>query len=202
MLDTLTHKNLRDFGPRYTHTYGWLLQDGAKKLVYISNVRNDRLCFSTVDHDDCHVKIDAGVMFEFIPINHGWFNAKDGKAWYMTRVPARQWKRGISDSNTRISPISDPFYSNNIDLAILSNIFHDDFKHFNYDSVVGGQQAWSKHFCRGLNDEIYFYNRQVGRFKDNEITLQDNLVYQELLDLIRRRGWNMKVLVEGDNSAN
>lgn len=194
MLDTLTSENYRDFSPRYSHTYGWLQQEGTKQLVYIRRVTDDRVYFTNQTNMEYHAKINSGVMFEFIPVDHGWFNGQDGVAYFLSRMPSRQWKRGISDSNTSMVS-STNMRAMEITYNGLANIFNVGFESRNYPKLFSGVGALSKHFAIAQTGRLYMYDRWIGTYKDGVITLFSDLVKQELTDLINRNGWNIQINV-------
>ena len=195
MLDTLTSINYRDFGPRYTHTFGWLHNGDTRKLVYVLRTEDSKVFFTDQTGMEYHAKIDAGVMFEFIPVDHGWFNASNGDAYLLSRTPARQWKRGISDSNTTMTSLN-TLRLIGLNYNSLSNIFNDQFDERNYPRTFGAG-ALSKHFAlrRHPYNQLYMYDRMIGTLDGDTIVLASSLFEQELTDLITRNGWAIKIKV-------
>jgi hypothetical protein len=197
MLDTLTSDNYRDFSARYTHTFGWLITGYAKRLVHILRVGDDRVYFTDSTGMEYHAKSDAGINFEFIPVDHGYFNGKDGNTYLLNRIPARQWKRGIASSNTEIINFGN-WRATSVNYANLALIFNDEFKTFNYPKEFQFG-ALSKHFAiHPKNKQVWMYDRHIGQFNDKVITLYSDLVQQELTDLMNRNGWDIKVEVAKD----
>lgn len=192
MKATYTRYNARDFIQRYVDTYGWLLRDnGTRKFVHIKQAEEGRLYYETDGSADFYALQDRGQIFEFIPVNKGWFNGTDGPV-FLNRVPARQWKRGISGSNTEIQKFKNKILINYIlNYTELSKVFNDDFNIKNYpDTFKPG--ALSKHFCL-VNNNLWFYDTVIGILEGTTFKLFNDIVSQELKDLIKRKGWQLHV---------
>lgn len=195
MKATYTRYNARDFIQRYVDTYGWLLRDeGSRKFVHITRAEEGRLYYETDGTSEYYATQDRGQVFEFIPVKKGWFNTSNGEAVLLSRVPARQWKRGISGSNTDIRRLVNGEFllQRFVDYKELSSIFNDDFNKNNYPAKfdIG---AISKHFCIDKNNQLWFYDSNVGKLEADTFILDNNIIEQELRDLIKRRGWKFNV---------
>lgn len=200
MIDSLTSDNYRDFGPRYSGTYGWLLKDNKELFVYLDRVEDSKVYFRDGTKFPFYANADAGIKFKFIPVNKGWFNAADGQTYYLARRPARQWKRGIAPTNTQINRLDD-FREMPVSWEVLSTIFGDNYHQLNYPKAFKGRScAISKHFAVGADYTVYFYLQPIGSFNEdtNTFELQVELVSQELQDLINRNGWDFGVKIVND----
>lgn len=192
MKATYTRYNARDFIQRYVDTYGWLLRDdGSRKFVHITQAEEGRLYYETDGSVEFYARQDGGQIFEFIPVNKGWFNGTDGPV-FLSRVPARQWKRGISGSNTEIQKFNGGVLQNYIlNYTELSKVFNDDFNVKNYPNTFKSG-ALSKHFCL-VNNNLWFYDTVIGILEGTTFKLSNDIVAQELKDLIKRKGWQLHV---------
>lgn len=192
MLDQLTSENSRDFNSRYANTFGWLIANEAKRLVHITDVTSDEVFFRTTHKGlDHHVRRDSGVEFEFTQLERGFYLGTDNCIYFMQRVPARQWKRGICRQNTSLSVLRDGTWtSENINVDKLrcvlggSASFEDNGEKSNFILskyfAVSGQQVW-------------FMTNKIGDVRDSAIiSLNDFGVFvkQELQDAINRTGRN------------
>lgn len=190
MLDTFNSSNHRDFGPRYANTFGWLVDEksGTKKLIQITEVQTDRVFFKTNTSQVYHANLDSSVVFEFIQVKQGWFNSTDGESYLLSRSPARQWKRGISNSNTTVQRLRD---SCGLDVSykLLDQLKWEE------DGYNQAEGAISKHFAICPAGSFYFYSQIIGKVKEKTITLYTRLVHQELTDLIRRKNLSFEVVV-------
>lgn len=200
MQDTYTSSNHRDFNARYSHTYGWLVKNNTKLLVYLLEGDNDYLSFRT---DTTHVyraNINAGTIFEFIPIKQGWFNSSDNQVVFLQRIPARQWKRGICSENTRASILASYPHSTDLDYKLLYSLLVNPInitKDFIVNNVNNGLPvALSNYFAISNKQEVYFYHQNIGVFSKNTIVLNDNLVLQELSDCVNRLNLNWTIKYE------
>jgi len=195
MYDTYTQENQRDFAARYCDTFGWLIDEkrNNKRLVYLAETDGDHLYFySQLGGVKQHTIAGAGVMFEFIPVDHGWFKADNGAIYLLTRVPARQWKRGISRSNTSITGIT----GNNVpvNFEVMSSIFNEkNPQTYTYSSAR--PIALSKHFAIDAKKNVFFYDSLIGTEDNGIITLKNNHVLQELQDLVRRKKLPLEIKV-------
>jgi hypothetical protein len=193
MKDSLTSTNAADFSQRYTGTYGWLHLDNKRDFVYVSDV-NRRACYFNKGTDVAyHANADVGVIFEFIPVDRGWFNAVDGNVYFLQRRPARQFKRGIADTNTLI--YNEKLSNVGISYKILSTIFVDGFDNWQFKDF-SKPQALSKHFAITDKDgTLMLYDTKIGQYKTNIITLDSSLFAQELQDTLRRKNIDVRVIV-------
>lgn len=201
MLDTLTQFNSRDFSARYNGTYGWLVKDDQRKhLVYISAVHPEKVEFTDRHGGKYHANAGQQVMFDFLPVDRGWFVGSSGKLYLLRRVPARQWHRGICDANTTIAIVhsnnasnKDRLYAHECSLEILDDIFGEVKDRYFFKS--GSSCALSQQFAI-VGNILYFIDREIGTVKEDKITLGEHgaIVAQELNDLINRRNYKLEVL--------
>lgn len=194
MLDTLTQFNSRDFSARYAGTFGWLIKDDkGKHLVYISAVNSDRVEFTDLRGGKYHANAGTNVMFEFLPVDRGWFYGKSGDIYMLRRVPARQWHRGICDSNTNIAYLrAGRLRTGSCTIETLDDIFGQEKQEYKFE--VGKSCVLSKHFAIIAN-ALYFLDRQIGVADKETIILgkQGEVVKQELEDIISRNRYPLKV---------
>lgn len=190
MIASLTSRNHQDFRARFLGSFGYItLSDGKKKLVKVTNVSEDQVTFKAGDLFDYYAKVDSNFRFEFIPVTRGWYNTTDGKCRLLTRLPHRQWHRGIHSDNTGIFDIFERNYP--VDYDNLSKIFVPGFNNWEYNKEQS-ECAISKFFAV-TKSRVYFLNRSIGTIKNDLITLVDNTVKQELMDTIKRNNIPIKV---------
>lgn len=204
MLERYTHENMRDFGPRYVDTYGFLLKNnGSKKLIYITENTRDAVYFRTEEAGMLyHANIDSHIEFEFIQVDRGFFTADDGCVYLLTRVPARQWKRGIGRNNTSVMQLTSVgLMPIKLSLPLLNSIFSVEIG-YSWEYVKEGQQqmALSRHFA--MNDrDLFFYETPIGKVDHTSHVITVNGSYsvtQELNDAIRRNGFPYSVKEQND----
>ena len=154
--------------------------------------------FTDVDGYGFSVNADAGVEFEFIPVDRGFYNTEDD-TFFLYRVPARQWLRGISETNTVAQYFHGSDLSSEIvDIHLLHKVFvqgidvHTAFK--KWRNLSQHAVGLSKQFAIA-GTTVYFFNKEIGKVKDGCIILDNNIVAQELQDVIRRNGFDMEVSV-------
>lgn len=185
MIDTPTSHNISDFKQRYHGVFGWLHPN--KHPVYISSVNSRQVVFTDAEGAEFYAAVNGGAQFEFAPVVRGWY-ATPTNMYYMTRVPARQWKRGIAEENTHIALPSSVDYT-----------FHgDQWKKAVFD-VLGnteytGTNVMSRHFAR-VDKSLYLYNRVIGNFiNDSKVALDNDMFRQEFSDMVRRKNLGIEVV--------
>lgn len=198
MKDTLTLFNRDDFRQRYKHNYGFLTTENGRRLVYIREVSADRVSFVTQDNGDVYyAHAGAGIEFDFIPIVRGWYHTLE-QAIFLTRVPARQYHRGISQNNTVVQAGGyGMLFPSELSLALLKELFEEPITYTlqNFLDQTVFYFILSKAFCICYND-VYFFNQRVGTYQNRTITLSSPLVQQEINDVIQRRNLALTVKVE------
>ena len=214
MLDSPHSYNIADFRKRYRNSYGFLLNKDdhtqKKTLVYISDVEDNKVVFNTVSSTGFYAHTGTGIVFEFLPITRGWHWSKSlDKAFLFSRIPATQWTRGISQSNTNAaSVLSDAFTGTQrispgkLSLAILHDVFLDKTKP-TWEEFYGQKtKAFIiNKFFYIHEDVVYFLSLSIGEYdsKTSTISLMNGLVRQELTDAIRRELLPIKVQMNGND---
>lgn len=199
MRDTLTRENAPDFSRRYVGTYGYLVQGDKKTLVYMQKADHMETTFTDVGGYSYTVYANSGVEFEFIPVDRGFYNTVSG-TYFLHRIPARQWSRGISESNTAVYLFSQVLSSVSCNIANLFKVFQEGI------DIQQAANEWqnnkrisfalSKHFAVS-NKNVLFYNANIGVVgKNKELLVNESRVAQEFSDCIRRTGVNLDVVYE------
>lgn len=195
MLDSLTSNNWRDFRQRYVGTYGFFPTESGKKiLVKVADAGQQQTTFIDKDHVIYHTYANKGTLLEFIQVERGWYNTPEG-AVLLSRIPARQWQRGISDANTAMFVCKNTIIKRGLDFTTLDNIFshpislQDALVNRHTKKVVS--VALNKRFAVSGSDTLYLYQRIVGQFsiKNQSIEIHDPLFKQEIQDMNVRLGF-------------
>lgn len=205
MLDTPTSSNYRDFGARYSQTYGWLIRDDKpKRFVKLLDCDEDELRFRTSEEGTVYTAVvDSGVQFEFQQVERGLYQAKN-EIYYLARIPARQWKRGICRANTDVqvlTPLGFRECDKNYDVFNL--IFSSKVQPLYQPEIELGRShiLLSKHFCLSAGGFLYFYNIKVGVVDTNGMLTLDSgyeILKQELSDVLRRNKWEVILSIKED----
>lgn len=199
MKDTLTQNNYEDFRRRYSGTYGFLeSKEIPRKFVYLTGVDHSAVYFTDNTRQNFHINADAGIFFEFIPVNRGWFKARDDNLYYLQRVPARQWQRGICPANTQM------FQMTAIGPGVVSLSYTRLESVFNCKDPYEITQAMldrnlfvlSKQFAVCPTGALYWYLQAIGTYNKGIISLEIPEVQQELSDIIRRRNLDIRLEVK------
>jgi len=196
MIDTPTTANLQDFKQRYSGVLGWYIseEDKSKILVTVASVGNERVAFRDQHGGTYYAIVNGGCRFEFLPVEKSWRNTED-TCFFLSRIPARQWKRGICADNTSITyaeTLLGEWARNEENWQIrifrifsFNNTYKEEVLKFleGKRSVV----AVSPHFAI-LRDKVFLHNICIGDYKNKVITLHSDMLLQELTDTLRRTG--------------
>jgi len=180
MKESCTTATSRDFRQRYQNTIGvYTDTKGIKSYVWIREVEENEVSFEDTKGGSYRAMNDTGVEFEFTQVPLGWFNSTKGPM-FVSRMPARQYQRGISKGNTRIQ--NKDFTPIPVSLANVSDFL-------TFDKPYVGQKDWvlNKHFAM-INGIMFFFDRVIGEVEGTIIRLTCTVVQQELLDTIGRSG--------------
>lgn len=221
MRDSPTSENWGDFSQRYKDTYGFLLGESAKKvLVRVDNVSEDSVRFVDDSGHEYFARVDAGVQFEFIPVDMGAYNVRKG-VLLVNRQPARQWKRGICRNNTSIRQVQIynhskgvvvDFVAQKLDFNLLSEIV---WKPYPVDKAIDeffvsksrDDLALEKRFVFSKSGVVLLHDVKVGDFKDfsDKFTITvsniEPIVQQEVYDACRRNGIALTMEVSDANTS-
>lgn len=202
MFDTFNSENRADWSARYAGTFGVLHRDEAKginntEIVRIVEVQDTKVLFENVAGLMLSAYLDSGIKFEFIPLRTGWVTDKTHWPFFIRRVPARQWKRGICFENTFIGKLYDSGVVQqhaNFDLVAAILLDKSNFK----ESYQRFKDKKSK--CCALNkffalnsDSVFFLNKRVGSHDGSTLKLYDPMCQQELQDCISRNNYPLTV---------
>lgn len=102
MIDNLSNHEESDFLRRYQDTYGWMIKGDTKTLIQVRNIDEGMLTLRDANLEYINIPVDDdGPDFEFLSVEKKLF-AYRNSIYLASRVPARQWRRGVCESNTRI----------------------------------------------------------------------------------------------------
>lgn len=199
MKDSLTSFNREDFRQRYKGSYGFLLHEGKRRLVYIKEVANGQVVFKTASlGPDFFALADTKVEFEFLPVQRSWYNLGD-KAGLLFRIPAKQYNRGISSSNTAFYTAEGGYCTGQrLSLEVLEKIFLTEAidNTTRFFAQEDNFLVLSRAFCI-TGHVLHFFADAIGSYNNSSrtITLNSDVVLQELTDVIKRRQLPLTVKV-------
>jgi len=204
MIESPTSANIADFKQRYSGVYGRLDPDGKRTSVYVKGVTATKVVFQDVLGAEYYANVNADVNFEFLPAEKAWYKTSKGM-FFMQRIPARQWKRGVCPDNTLIREVT----TSGLNLGMVQTSWNaavfsildepQDYKkmvdHYLRDATVQFTPL-SRHFAVIVTG-VYFFSIPVGTInKDNRtITLLNSMVYQEIVDLCHRNNYPFEVKI-------
>jgi len=189
MLDTLTSRNGPDFTRRYQGTFGYFPVKDKSLLIQIDRVTGTNVNFIDRDGYKYNAVVDSGVNFEFLQIDKGWYNNSEGSPIFFSRIPARQWQRGISGANTSCLT----FTGTKSLMKIAVNFQTLDCLQNDYKSFIDAYRvnkissvALNKYFAVDTCQQLWLFDLLVGTIKNDLVTLIYPEFKQEVIDCITR----------------
>ena len=185
----------RDFHARYGGTFGWYERAiDDRLLVQLKESDQMSLHFEDQNGIKYEAQADKGNVFCFIPVERKLHNV-DGDVWMTSRIPARQWKRGMCAANTRIHSLSDN-RKLPVNFSTISNLFANSTEQERaFRKGMAVNIAISDSFAI-VGSKVYLYDIEIGVFKKEQIVLNDNLFIQEVKDVVSRNKYDITVLVK------
>lgn len=195
MFEKFMSTNAGDFRQRYRGTFGFYTNGSKRTLVQLVDVSAERGQVLFMDANSQQYKLnvdhDDSIGFSFIPPRSAWHQTATGP-YFVRRVAARQFQRGICEANTairrtggRVIPVS---------FASLSDIF--ERVQTAKDAVAAQAEAIavSPQFAvdTGLK-KIWCFDQQIGKAskKDDHflVELTDPEMFGvEVIDAFKRAG--------------
>lgn len=193
------------FRQRYEGTYGfWRDDDSGKRLLVQLRAITARKCLF-VDQQDIEYELNTdskgNVGFEFLPPKSQWYNTPSG-VYYVERVAARQFQRGVTDANTRVYGFHKDramLAPQTLSFSLLSNIYekHEDARQAKKTWVAKAPLALSKQIAL-CQDKVFLFSEQIGTYSKEDEKLvfkikQPDLWATEVRDACRDAGWTAEV---------
>jgi len=185
-----------DFRQRYQDTFGWYERDGKPPLlVKLLSVDDSELRFQCKDGMTYHAKPDKGNFFTFIPVMKG-VHYYGNCIVLVRRIPARQYKRGITTDNTAIVDIKTGLAISPT-FELLESIFGDTYNP-NFEKFVeklSGDVIFDNIFSI-IDNNVHVYEALLGRYYPDtcRIELKGNIFFQEVSDVINK--YSLPIMVE------
>lgn len=184
MFEKFTSLGSADFKQRYIGTYGFFKEGEKKTLVQISAITRDTVHFTDRNNSGYHLKADSlsDVGFEFIPPKSSYYNIAGGDPVLVTRVPARQYSRGVCDKNTMIRKLN--LGGQEIGFNMLAAIFESketvaSALSSGYKDMLGF--AVSPQFAVSfMNKDLRCFDHSIGSVEYNGDLFQINLDQPEV----------------------
>lgn len=197
MKDTYTSENGRDFRQRYSGTYGKYTTESGKTItVFVDELTEDEVIFNDVTGAAMAAKIDAGVEFEFYPLNRRLTDYNNAII-YSARRAERQWHRGVCSGNTKITDLSRA-RDIPVSIAVVDTIYNSKQDPLaTYNQYLAGTR---KNFL--LSDKfavvgpfVYLYDTPIGGLNGEQLVVEQ-LFAQEVKDALLRSNINLKVTIK------
>lgn len=203
MFEKFLADNAGDFRQRYEGTYGYYTdkKKGTKLLTLLSmvdlNSSPRRVHFEDCQGVKFYINADAeeDIGWSFLPPKSNFYNTKRG-VFYVQRVAARQFQRGVTSRNTKIWQVTaEGFSEKKVGFSTLLPIYEEQ------TSTIGQAKKWqnkeedvmalSPNFCL-YNGRVTINVEPVGTYNEGrtEITLNGtgNLFLPELTQALHQCG--------------
>lgn len=188
MKATLTSDNYRDFNQRYAQSYGYFIKSNGERLpVYMTDVNESAAYFQNLDGVEFSANCNSGVEFEFTQIARRIWLGFDGNLYCTSRVPRRQWQRGISNGNTSCYKLTKKG-------PVGIDITHNVMKNLMFNqgvNVIGNNILLSEQFAI-CGEIVYLYTMCIGSYKpENKAIILDEkykMFMQEISDAAKQFG--------------
>lgn len=204
MIASLTGANANDFKQRYQGVIGWLRhKELPPRAVYVHHVSSAKVTFRDEQDNEFYSNVDSGVEFEFVPTQRAWYNTTDG-LYYVQRIPARMWKRGICSENTQfrvgtrngMTPLPLGADWRQVAFSVMSRCLSNEDAIAAFLTRKTEMVALSKVFAV-LGESLYFFDLHVGKIVKDKSLLRLNQAFsmleQELRDTIKRNNYPFTV---------
>lgn len=196
-----------DFRQRYEGTYGFFSDKskGTRLLCYLERVDLDASPRQVIfrDHRDVDFSIRADIQddigFEFLPPKSSYYNTATD-VFYVERIAARQFKRGICGHNTVIYRLNNLGYRpDRVNFDALSSIFE---KQISFEEAAklfssGKRSAICLSSFLAINNDALYLNREpIGRVGDGKINLTESgtLFIAELQEALKNCGLTYAII--------
>ncbi len=194
MLDSLTSDNWRDFQQRYQGCYGWVLTNNKEVPVYVSRVTDTAVTFTGLSGEEYFTYANKDVKFKFAPLNRRLVIGASGELYYIARRPARQWSRGVSESNTLISRIRGSRATPaGITPEIMSDILSGTTSKVTKGTVGEINNVLLSDLFAISGNILYMFNLSSGTITGDVINVSRPLFMQEVVDAVRDSKLSYKV---------
>lgn len=187
----------KDFAQRYSDTYGWYETETKNRILVKLEVSNpELLTFYDEKGMTYYAKPDQGNVFEFIPVTRGVYQYNNSVI-YVSRKPARQWKRGICSVNTTLFDLVNQNYVD-VNFNNIACIFGNKDTHIlnKFKKDMSPPYVCLNEMFSLVDSSLMVYNTLVGKFNRDkrEIKMSVPIFKQEVQDLFR--SLSMEVVVE------
>lgn len=197
MKTTLVGREYVDFRKRFAGVFGFLSMENQEPLlVQVMDVNVNRVLFVDANNSEYSAKADAGVAFEFLPVDRKVVNT-DKTVLYMCRKPARQWQRGVCAANTSIL---DVVSGRNLEVSFKTVApmwgINKNYATQLNEYLMGTRKslAISDRFSI-VGDKVFLFDVPIGRKGELQNVFKIvNLFKQEFSDCVQRK--NLPFFVE------
>lgn len=180
MKEEFVEEHWKDFQQRYQGTFGWFEKSaGNQVLVSLVKITPEALSFNDKAGFKYTAHPDKGNIFTFLPVEKGVYLTEEHGVVYVSRIPQRQWKRGICIDNTSIHSLTTSQQCE-VSFSLLESIFNQTpMLH-----VTENNRVFDRVFSTTRN-KLFVYNKEIGSMDITSIVLQDRLFLQEVNDMVR-----------------
>lgn len=188
MIEEFKSNGWKDFQQRYQGVYGWFeKEDKSQLLVKLTVVTENELVFTDKNKLRFSAIADQGNKFSFLPVVRGLYNTERGVV-YVSRIPAKQYRRGICQDNTSILDVA-----TGAPLDVGFNMLEGIYGYSQQPAItsfkrLGGGNAALDNTFAVVDNSVYVYNVKIGVYDapKAKFILSNKLFQQEMTDVCTR----------------
>lgn len=200
MFEKFMMANAGDFRQRYEGTFGFYRDEKGKRMLSKLTAIGGNICEFT-DARGVVFKLNANsdkdIGFEFIPPKSQFYNT-DEDTFYVRRLAARQFQRGVSNKNVEIFRlVGDTLMPQRVDFQTLGKVYEQTrtpaeiLGRFTAGGLKRNGFALSNSIAFGFKG-VYVFDRLVGTYDSKDyqhfrIALDEPELWRtEIIDALRR----------------
>jgi len=165
--------NIKDIDKYYMDTYIRVPEVDPEDLFYVRSVQSTGLIVKSVlkqEEGIIHLSEASPYTIQNPLVNRAQWVSHGDSAFFVARIPARMWKKGVCSSNTRISKLNNlgGLSSENVSQAGLSALAKTPTYTDTLSHKKKGVSIFSKDWVlQHSTGRLYFLNFLVGKVSNN-----------------------------------
>lgn len=186
-----SNSNWADVRKYYEDTYVKLKETGDQ-LWYVRAVTSAGVSFYSLDKEEACYKFSEGKCSIEYALPHKTTFQAGGQAYHLTRIPARMWKKGLSEKNTAFKMLgSQGWLSVQVEMQMY-NAFVNKPSYLSYKDALQGikegdliSAALSPRMALSKNKKLYVDTKPIGRVfvSKKQVVLGTRLFVSEVSEL-------------------
>lgn len=183
--------NWEDVRKYYEGTYVKLKETG-EQVWYVNAVTSEGISFYSLDKEVACYKFSEGECYIEYALPHKTTFQSGEAAYHLTRIPARMWKKGLSEKNTAFKVLTSKGWHSAGNSMQLYNAFVNKPSYISYKDALQGikegniiSAALSPRMAISKNKKLYVDTKHIGRVfvSKKQVVLTTPLFFSEVSEL-------------------